>query len=333
MLSVIFFHELNTVLLQTTSQPKSILDFLEKSIEEHSLIWLISSATAGAFTASFFKLFFEEIFPSRFRKRSLIIATKRQYSIPLLLAAAELRNRLGNMITHIKQIEKDGWLAAKNKNRYYYVSTLYLVGKFFGWVQVLRSTVVYLDMASVRETRRFENYIDLIEKSFSKPTFLPCLLLRSEKNRHWCYSHELTAMGEVMVHSQAENNNFQVIGYSKFKQLLLSKPTMQNSELENILFVSPNSSINLAEKNNEFKSWFSPLQHLFLELSENQESFLRIVAIHCVLNDFVNYLDPKYIRAKPKPYFIKKYLDHDAQDELQRYLLAVDKKSKSSEKK
>ncbi|NEZ65152.1 hypothetical protein D0962_20640 [Leptolyngbyaceae cyanobacterium CCMR0082] len=331
MFSEKYFHELSVILLQATSQSKSILDFLEKSIEEHSLIWLISSTTVAAFTASLFKLFFEEIFPSRFRGRSLIIATKRQYSIPTLLAAAELRNRLGNMIRHIVDIENDGWLATENKERYYYVSTLYLVGKFFGWVQILRSTVVYLDMASVSETRKFENYIDLIEKAFSKPDFLPSFPVKVlEEEHHWCYSHELTAIGEMMIRPKAGSKDFQVIGYSTFSRLLLKKLENQSNGFESLLSLLPNFSVNLEQESNEFKEWFLPLQNIFLNLEKEQDSFRRVVAIHYILNAFINYLDPKFIRAKLKIDFVEHYLNTADQQKLRQYLVAVNKKSKVS---
>lgn len=305
-----FLYELNFLLLQSAPQPNNVIDFLEKSIEEHSLIWLISSTTVAAFIASLFKLLFEEIFPSKFRGRALVIATKRQYSTPILLAAVELRNRLGNMIRYIVDIENDGWLATENKERYYYLSTVYLVGKFFGWVQILRSTVVYLDMASVSETRKFENYIYLIEKAFSKPDFLPSLPVKVPENEHhWCYSHELTAIGEMMVQPKAESKDFQVIGYSTFSRLLLKKT---------------------ANQNNDFKEWFLPLQNIFLNLDKECNSFRRVIAIIYILNAFINYLDPKSIRAKPKIDFVENYLDTVDQQKLQQYLVAVNKKRKVS---
>jgi hypothetical protein len=152
------------------------------------------------------------------------------------------------------------------------------VGQFFGWYQILRNTVVYLDFTTTKETRKFEYFLNLIEEGFSDPSLLakmPDTGHPEETTDRWIYSFWLQAIGEMMVLRGGDEPR--TIDYATFSSR----------------FSEPESE--------EFKGWFDVLGRLFLDLKPNEKRFRRIVATHAILTAFINYLDPKHSRTQNRP--------------------------------
>jgi hypothetical protein len=149
------------------SGSSSLTDWLNYSFQSNSIAWFLISSFLGGIAGASFKFIFETILPSRLKDKKEIVAVARKYSVPILISAEALRNRFDNIIRLHETIETNKWLSYKENPGYYYLSTLFLVGRFFGWVEILRSTVVYLDLSSVRETRTFEKFLSAIESAFS----------------------------------------------------------------------------------------------------------------------------------------------------------------------
>jgi hypothetical protein len=284
---------------QSTSSKSA--GWLERSFEERSITWILISSVIGGLVGASAKLIFEVILPDRLKERREIISLTRKYATPILLAAEALRNRLFNMIKFIKLVEKNQWLLCNiqpnsSQPTYYYISTVFLLGRFFGWVEILRSTVVYLDLASVQETRRFERYIEAIESCFSNPQILPGITdieLRTDLDRDWCYSYELSAIGEVMMVRDSHDNNLKTIGFSGFKKLFLN---FQDSE---------------------FREYFDCLSLLFENLKENEIKFKRIIVTHAILNAFIDYMDSNHIRTDKQENYLN-LLKQDERDSVVR---------------
>jgi hypothetical protein len=263
---------------RTSSKSQS---WLERSFEERSINWILISSLIGGLVGASAKLIFEVILPARLKERREIISLTHKYTTPILLATEALRNRLFNMINLIELVEKDQWLSCNNQTSppqptYYYLSTIYLLGRFFGWVEILRSTVVYLDLASVRETRRFERYLEAIESCFSDPEILPGITdikLRTESNRDWCYSYELSAIGEMMIVRDSHDDNLKTIGFAGFKKLFLDS------------------------QGSDFREYFDCLALLFKDLKKSEARFKRIIVAHAILNAFIDYMDSNHIRT------------------------------------
>ena len=258
-------------------------NFLKESFEEHSLAWLFISSVLGGIVGASFKFLFEVILPYDFQKRREAIVIKRKYSTPLLLAAEALRNRLENMIKFIDRIEAEGWLSRDElSNPYYLLSTLYVVGILFGWVEILRRTVVYLDMANVKETKKFELFLEAIEAGFSAPGLLGELDARVSGDR-WVYSYVLQAIAEKLIIKPSENaNDYRTVGFGSFQQLL------DNSQ------------------DQALQQWLESLKQMFRDLKKADVRFKRIVAIHAILCAFIDDNDPQHIRTEAK----KAYWDY-----------------------
>ena len=130
-------------------------DWLQKAFEENSILWLLISSLLGGVIGASIRLVFDVILPQSLQQRREVLAVERKYRVPILFASEELRNRLGNIIRHIKSVEGEDWLQHSPPG-YYYVSTLFVVAQFFGWFQILRRKVTYLDFATTQETRHLE---------------------------------------------------------------------------------------------------------------------------------------------------------------------------------
>lgn len=254
---------------------RQMFDWLQLSFEQNTILWLLVSSVLGGIVGASMRFVFDVILPQQLQQRREVIAVKRKYRTPILLAAEELRNRLGNIIKNIKLIEKDGWLKYDPPG-YYYISTLYVVGQFFGWLQILRRTVVYLDFTSTKETRQFERFLDAIEKSFSDPGLFQGAsttnFSTTTKDR-WVFSFILQAVGDVMVLDEEEN--FRTIKYATFHERFATH-----------------------DENNSFKQWLHFVGQLFQDLKEGDLRFRRIVAIYLTLSAFIKHIDPNHLRTK-----------------------------------
>lgn len=79
-------------------------------------------------------------------------AALRRYREPLVAAAYELQSRLFNILRQ-RFLEKY-YLSGDAKQREYAVkNTLYLVGQYLGWTEILRRRIQFLDFGQVQETR------------------------------------------------------------------------------------------------------------------------------------------------------------------------------------
>jgi hypothetical protein len=247
-------------------------DWLQTAFEENSVLWLLVSSLLGGVIGASLRLVFEVILPQRIQQQREALAVERKYRVPILLAAEELRNRLGNIIRNINAIEQEGWLQ-HNPPGYYYLTTLYVVAQFFGWFRILRRRVTYLDLASTQETRLFEGYLKLIETGFSDPGLLRAAstgLVRTARDQ-WVFSFWLQAIGDQMIDEHA--GEFSTLGYEAFGKRLVAGGQLSIE-------------------------WFDALGALFRELRKDDPRFRRLVAIHMILNAFVEHLDPGHLRTK-----------------------------------
>jgi len=218
--------------------------------------------------------------PRRHEEKQKIVATKRKYSTPIVLAADELRRRFENIIQHIDKIEMEAWLTPdeldpsepEQLQNYYYMNTLYRFGCFFGWLEHLRRTIVYLDFTSVRETRVFANYLELIKEGFSTPRLIPCEPEDCPDNHddQWVYKGVLQAIGELMVVKDGEE--YGCIGFTSFEQKLKTEKVWQR--------------------------WFESVHDLFVDLKKKDARFRRIIASHALLNSFIEFTDSSHIRTR-----------------------------------
>ena len=258
-----------------------MVDWFQQSFQENTLLWLLLSSVVGGVVGASVRFLFDVMLPQRLHQRREVLAAKRKYATPLLLAADELRRRLGNMIKYIKQIEAENWLPADLPSRYYFLSTLYVVGQFFGWRQILRRTVVYLDFASVKESRQFEKFLRAVDDSFTSPGLFDRSATGAPDRSadRWVVSFGLQAIGDLMI--LREEQEMRTLEYVTFDQR----------------FNQPDNA--------EFRKWFVPLERMFAGLrAKDDPRFQRIVAAYSFLDAFVNFNDPHHLRTKQRPNYL-----------------------------
>ena len=133
---------------------------------------------------------------------------------------------------------------------------------------------MYLDFTTTKETRTFESFIRAINRGFSEPKFLG----EKRKGDKTVVSYDLQSIGDSMV--VKEDGRRYSMNYSSFVGLL-------------------------AESNNEhLKECLKEVGELFTGLKANDVRFLRIVAIHTILNAFVDYADPDHLRTEKHIYYL-----------------------------
>lgn len=134
-----------------------------------------------------------------------------RYRDPLLEAAFDLQSRLFNALGSFKTFR---W---HNNDDYFLPSTLFLVGQFFGWVEILRRDMLYDDIANIGEAKTLLTMIKGIQGLFSETT-------GDYQDKRRIYRVEQRAIGEIMIDDTSLDRDgvaFRTtIGYAKFKRSL-----------------------------------------------------------------------------------------------------------------
>ena len=256
-----------------------MVDWLQQTFQENSILWLVLSSIIGGFIGASTKFLFDVVLPSRVQQGREVIAIKRKYASPLLLSANSLRERFQNIIKHIELIEKENWFHRQDGLDYYHKSTLFVVGQFFGWVQILRRNIAHLDFSTTKETKKFERFLNAIEGGFTDPG----LYVKSKTGipQHsqdkWVYKFILQSLGALMI--THDEQGFRIMDYAAFCKLF------DGTEGE------------------EFKNWFSHLAEIFKGLKSDDIRLKRIIAIHTILNAFIDYLDTKHLQTEKQIYY------------------------------
>lgn len=257
-----------------------MINWFNNQLNETSIFWLLLSSLVGGVIGASFKFIFDYLLPENLKSRKEVLEIKSKYAVPIFYSAVELRKRLDNVLKLIKIIEKgDGWLNKEDPDDYYFLSTIYITAQFFGWTQILRRTVVYLDLSSTSETKAYSYGLEAIISSFSNPALMEEKPASDPKNTEdkWVYSIWLQAIGDQMI--KKEDSEYSVLSFAEFCDKL--KDT----------------------KNKDFQKWMKPLVDFYDDLKSNQIRFRRIAAIHAIVNSFIELNDPKYLRTRKWVYY------------------------------
>lgn len=179
----------------------------------------------------------------------------RRYRDPLVRAAFDLQSRLYNIVCHdfLGSYYVRGSAAEK---RYAMENTLYVIGEYFGWVEVMRREVQFLDLRDIERNRQLAARLDVIAGTF--------LALRPDTTLR-VFRGEQRAIGEVMMTSMPSGTR-ECIGYAAFT-------TRRDDPV--------------------FSSWFEKLGNdVELLATEPGRHLERAVALQQVLVDLLDFLDP-----------------------------------------
>lgn len=194
----------------------------------------------------------------------------RRYREPLLLAAFDLQARICNIVQddflarHLASADPD-------EQQYARTSTLYRVGDYFGWTEILRRGLQFLDLGDDRLTRELASLLATVSRTFSDTRLYPAGAFR-------LFRDEQRALGEIMLEpadGDGDGRHYQCIGYAAFTARLAEDPS--------------------------FARWLRRLGNDADALGSPAPGQLdRLITVQQALADVIEFLDPEGLRFPRK---------------------------------
>ena len=147
----------------------------------------------------------------RVRRRHEVATLLSKYQEPLVSAAYELQSRLYNIVRQrfLEVFHKGG----SEADRFYAeTSTLWILGQFLGWKEILRREIQFLNLGDVERNKKLQRLLEKITKSMASdaPEATRAFLIFRADQR---------AAGEIMIverttHDGARRSD--CMGYAEF---------------------------------------------------------------------------------------------------------------------
>jgi hypothetical protein len=179
----------------------------------------------------------------------------RRYRDPLVWAAFDLQSRLYNIVTH-DFLGKCLVQGNEQEKEYALANTVYVVGEYFGWVELLRRDIQFMDLRDVRRNRELATLLDAISTEF---------LNERPDTTFRLFRREQRAIGEAMMTAPLSGAR-ESLGFGAFVA---------------------------RQEDPAFSRWFGKLRtDVQLLANEPGLHLERIVAIQQVLINLLEFLDP-----------------------------------------
>lgn len=165
----------------------------------------------------------------------------RRYRDPLFLAASELVNRLleicneyptNFLSSELYTVCPTKSLSNSSDDEYYrkykFVSSIYRLCAFLGWLELYRQEIVFLDSGHHGKNVEFTNSISNIRSDFAD-SHLNEAVNWMDWSDQLLFREELRAIGEAMILVD-ETNRRTVIGYRRFSEIFLTDSDARRKE-------------------------------------------------------------------------------------------------------
>lgn len=252
------------------------MDIVLRSIEEHSLLWVVVSAGFGGVIGALIKFVFETVIALRYQHRISAHKLLRRYRYPLLRAADVLDRRLENII----RFAEKHWYDDPGDD-YYRLSTLYLFGVYLGWCKILEDAAYLEFEASDHRARAFSVRFYRVFKALTG---------------FWYFSG--IDEGEV---EGVEAATVPRLALTAIGELMCLRPRDGVDELPGTLgFVEFTEQLQASPV---FQKWFRYLESGILagqRVSPSAARWNRLLVVASLLRAFVSYLDPKGRQTAPR---------------------------------
>ncbi len=255
----------------------------------------VAGAVLGGLVAAAARFVFDFYLSEKIKRRWQTIEIKRRYAAQIIRAADDVSGRLGNLSRHLQDGLATEWLRPIDKNkelhnvpfsRYYFSSTTYLMAKLITWIEILKREQIFLDFASVDETRKFNSYLEFIYCILSFASLTEGGSERSPNN-HWIYYHYLGGIGESCFVPGSAGAGLRCMTFHEFCDGYKS------------------------EQGN-FRSWIEEVEKIFINLSsESDPRWERLQMLRLCLDRFLDFADPKSLsttRNRMQPSDIPKHI-------------------------
>ncbi len=191
-----------------------------------------------------------------------------KYRDPLLRSAIDLQSRLFNIRQN--RVLQNFDQRCLSEQDYLINNTLYVFAEYFGWVEILRREIQFLDLGDLELNRRLSELFVNITKAFGTSQF------NGKDSTFQLFNGEQRAIGEIMMKPRSVDQmlGYECIGYAAFVQKM-SDP--------------------------DFARWFIKLKEdLDVIIKESKIGGERLVMIHSRLIDLIDFLDPHCVRIPLK---------------------------------
>jgi hypothetical protein len=180
-----------------------------------------------------------------------------RYSEPMARAAFDLQSRLYN-------ISRKWFMSGSDTpDEYRRQSTLWLLGQFLGWLEIVRREVQVIDYGDVRRTAELQRHLfDVADILSSNAVEDPALRV---------FRGEQRAIGELMVTDRTSGDlrHSDSLGYAAFMQRM--------------------------ETDTAFARWFSRWNNDLDELIQGKQVGARLILTQRALIDLIDFFDPEQV--------------------------------------
>ncbi len=185
--------------------------------------------------------------------------TMRRYQGPLLHAVYDLQSRLYNIIVN-RFFDRYLVRGSPAQKQYAEYNTAFLIAQFFGWTEIIRQEVQFIDFAESDKTRRLSEIRDEIYTLWQTDRFDDPFMI---------WAGEQRGIGELMIESDSERSTCK--GYASFLKSFGASQEQLMTRLTSAVLASAN---------------------------DQGSSHDRLLAIQHKLIDMMDILDPDRLRFR-----------------------------------
>lgn len=202
----------------------------------------------------------------RTAKRVKVQELMARYRDPLTRAAFDLQSRLYNIL-RLDFLKKYLVNGTDEEHEYAMESTLHVIGEFFGWSEILRREVQFLDLQDVQLNQRWNECLDQISWAFYDDKMDPVLrVFRSEQRA----IGEMMTVRVVVPVEQGGGTTLECLGYASFVQR--------------------------RREDQAFARWFAKLERDVRTLAaEPGQHDVRLIKLQNRLVDLLDLMDPGFL--------------------------------------
>lgn len=118
-----------------------------------------------------------------------------RYRDPLLISSFDLQSRIFNVL-------RPGGFRGSRQPDYFRSNTLFVIAEFFGWLEIIRRDLQFLDLGAAEDTRLLLDRIESVRHVFASTS--------GWRDEYYIYRGEQRAIGELMAVDST------TIGYASF---------------------------------------------------------------------------------------------------------------------
>ncbi len=187
-----------------------------------------------------------------------------RYAKPLLQAAWELQGRLRNVLEGDgpeRKVLNPEWTPPADwpiTHEYYLKSTLYMIGQFFAWIDIMKKEEIFLPLSNKQVNLEFQSRLEDCIRAFLDSRIAPGAAIFRQQQR---------AIGEQMSEESSKDKTLHCISYSTF--------------VENY------------EQNERYRRWFEPAVNLVLSLGDDETDprVKRLKVVYTHLQRFIHFVN------------------------------------------